>query len=574
MCVPIGRFVQNISFAHIGFIYSIADILRLRLVDYRCSVVIYPLFYFCCTIFRKANYWRLKMLKKIGTGFWLVAIISIFIVFCNLGGVPLLDPDEPVYAETPKEMFRFNEFMSPRIYGEYWYDKPPMYYWLVAASYKLFGMNEFAARFPSACLAVVCTLVVYLSGRRLFNERAGMAGALVLATSIEFFYLGKAAVTDMTLLLFLTLSLLSFIEKKYYSAYIFAGLATLTKGPIGLLFPGGIVFLYLLLTRNWSQLKSMKIPSGLFFYAIVAAPWYYIMYNIHGSVFIETFLGFHNITRFTSPEHPEGVLWYYYIPVLILGFFPWTTIMVQSMWASLTKSKANFSALLFLNIWAIFIFAFFTISQTKLVSYILPMYPPLAMIVGWYIDQLWTSRNKIRSTSWAIALGILAVIFTGGMLIGLKTMPMLQNGVYLSSIIFAFMASAGAYFLWNKEVGRAFWTQIIAMTMFSIILVSMIFPLAAPNFTSKNIAQEFTNQYDGTSPVYIIKFLHPGFTFYTNVYGTELKIDTNDLSKSIQESQRAYFVIRQIDYDRLTDEERQSLSILSNIDDKVLLLKR
>lgn len=142
------------------------------------------------------------MFKKLETGFWLVAIITLLIVFFNLGGIPLLDPDEPVYAETPKEMFSFNEFLSPRIYGEYWYDKPPMYYWLVAASYKLFGMNEFAARFPSAVLAVACTVLVYQSGRRLFNERAGVAGALVLATSIEFFYLGKAAVTDITLLFF------------------------------------------------------------------------------------------------------------------------------------------------------------------------------------------------------------------------------------------------------------------------------------------------------------------------------------------------------------------------------------
>ncbi|MBC8015170.1 MAG: glycosyltransferase family 39 protein, partial [Sporomusaceae bacterium] len=350
------------------------------------------------------------MFARLGSGFWLVAIISIVILFFNLGGIPLLDPDEPVYAETPKEMMAFDEFISPRIYGEYWYDKPPMYYWLVAASYKIFGITEFAARFPSAVLAVACTLAVYLSGRRLFNERAGMAGALVLTTSIEFFYLGKAAVTDMTLLLCLTISLLAFIEKRYYLAYLFAGLATVTKGPIGLLFPGAIVFSYILVTRNWSLMKSMKIPSGLLLYAIVALPWYVAMYSLHGSAFIDTFLGFHNLTRFTSPEHPEVVLWYYYIPVLMIGFFPWTSIMLQSMWTSLTKSRQDFSALLFLNIWAIVIFIFFTISQTKLVSYILPMYPPLAMIVGWYIDRLWIASNRQRSSSWAILLGILAIV--------------------------------------------------------------------------------------------------------------------------------------------------------------------
>ncbi len=513
------------------------------------------------------------MFSRLGSGFWLVAIISLMIIFFNLGGIPLLDPDEPVYGETPKEMFTFNDFISPHIYGEYWYDKPPMYYWLVAASYKAFGINEFAARFPSALLAVVCSLMVYLAGRRLFNERAGMAGALVLTTSVEFFYLGKAAVTDMTLLLFLTNSLLSFIEKRYYVAYVFAALATVTKGPIGLLFPGAIVFSYILIRRDWSLLKQMKIFSGLLLYAAVALPWYVMMYHFHGSAFIDTFLGFHNVTRFTSPEHPEGILWYYYIPVLMVGFFPWTAIMLQSIWSSLTRSTQDFSALLFLNIWAIVIFVFFSISQTKLVSYILPVYPPLAMIAGWYIDRLWAARNGQRPMSWAIVLAILAILFTSGMIIGLKTMPLLENGIYMSSAIFIIMAIVTTYFLWRKAIGSAFWTQIIAMGAFSVVLVSMLFPIAAPNFTTKNIAREFTATYDGISPVYIIKFLHPGFTFYTNVYGTELTTD-NELSKAIKDSPHAYFVIRESEYKRLSANDRQTLIIITDIDNKVLLLKQ
>lgn len=513
------------------------------------------------------------MFKKLGNSFWLVAIVTILIVFFNLGGVPLLDPDEPVYAETPKEMFSFNEFLSPRIYGEYWYDKPPMYYWLVAASYKLFGMNEFAARFPSAALAVACTLLVYQSGRRLFNERAGMAGALILATSIEFFYLGKAAVTDITLLFFLSASLLAFIEKKYYSAYLFAGLATLTKGPIGLLFPGGIVLLYLLATRNWSLLKSMKIPSGLLVYAIAAAPWYIAMYIIHGGIFIDTFLGFHNITRFTSPEHPEMVLWYYYIPVLLLGFFPWTGIMLQSIWHSLTRSTYHFSILLFLNIWALFIFLFFSISQTKLVSYILPMYPPLAMIAGWYIDRLWTAHGKIRSISWAIVLSILTMAFTGVMFVGLKAMPVLATGIYVSCSIFILMSLLVICFVWKRDICHVFWTKITAMILFSIVLTGILFPAAAPVLTTKNIAHDFKRQYDGVSPVYVVKFLRPGFAFYTDVYGKEIGLNT-DLNQLIEESRHSYFVIRQSEYNRLSEVNRQSTTILSSINDKMILLKK
>jgi hypothetical protein len=234
--------------------------------------------------------------------------------------------------------------------------------------------------------------------------------------------------------------------------------------------------------------------------------------------------------------------------------------------------------LVFLNIWASVIFIFFSISQTKLVSYILPMYPPLAMIVGWYIDRLWAKGIQSGSRSWSIVLAILAIVFTVGMVIGVKAMPVLQSGVYLSSAIFITMAIVVAYFLWNKAIGNAFWTQIIAMGLFSVVLVSVLFPAAAPSFTMKNMAKEFNVKYDGTSPVYIIKFLHPGFTFYTDIYGTEVKMDnakktSSELTKSIQDSRRAYFVIRHADYQQLADSERKVLKVLVDMDEKLMLLK-
>ena len=196
----------------------------------------------------------------------------------------------------------------------------------------------------------------------------------------------------------------------------------------------------MLVTRSFSELKNMKLPAGILIFAVVAVPWYWAMYSIHGNPFIETFLGFHNITRFTSPEHAEGVLWYYFIPVLILGFFPWTAILIQSVWTSLTASRrGDFSALVFLNIWMIFIFLFFSISRTKLVSYILPMFPPLAMIVGWYLARLWEYRRQQRMIIWPGVLTVFVILLIGGMVIGLKTMPELLYGVIATAGIFIVM---------------------------------------------------------------------------------------------------------------------------------------
>ncbi|MCC5468500.1 glycosyltransferase family 39 protein, partial [Pelosinus sp. Bkl1] len=128
--------------------------------------------------------------KKVWLSIALIVCVAGILMFTFLGMHPLMDPDEPVYAETAREMLQFHDFISPRIYGDFWYDKPPMYYWLVAAAFKIFGVGEFSARFPSAFFAVGGSILAYLSGRKLFNERAGLLGALVLATSLEYFYLG------------------------------------------------------------------------------------------------------------------------------------------------------------------------------------------------------------------------------------------------------------------------------------------------------------------------------------------------------------------------------------------------
>jgi len=156
-------------------------------------------------------------MNRIEKGSLLVlAIIVAFNIFFGLGSIPLLDPDEPVYAETAREMIQFNDYLSPRIYNEYWFDKPPMYYWLVAGAMHVFGDGEFAARFPAALMAFLTVIMLYCSITRLFNERTGFWSALVLATSVQFFYLGKAAVTDTTLLFFLTGSLLCYLHKQYW----------------------------------------------------------------------------------------------------------------------------------------------------------------------------------------------------------------------------------------------------------------------------------------------------------------------------------------------------------------------
>ncbi|WP_418627165.1 ArnT family glycosyltransferase [Anaerosinus sp.] len=513
--------------------------------------------------------------KNISIG--IMIIIAAITIFSNLSGFPLLDPDEPVYAETPKEMILSNDFLSPKIYGEYWYDKPPMYYWLVAMSYQVFGINDFAARFPSAFLSLLSIIAIYFYGKKLFNHKVGIYSALILVTSIEFFYLGKAAVTDITLNFCLMVSLFAFLSRQYYTFYIFAGLAVLTKGPIGLFFPGVIVFLYLVCLKKFHLLSEMKILSGSIIFCLVALPWYIYMYSLHGSAFIDSFLGFHNITRFTSPEHPSGLLWYYYLPVLLVGFFPWITLLFQSIYKSFSDSYGKFDHLLFLNLWAVIILLFFSISKTKLVSYILPMFPALAMLVGWYLDKL-TGRNYFgskRSWGWIGCLLFLSATFVYGCTIGIKEMPQAEIGFISLASTIILMCLVTIFFLLKRNIEIAFKSQVVGMMIFSTVLVNLLFPKIAPDFTSQHVSNVFLEQYDGTSDVYISKFLRPGISFYSGIYGNELVFSPKsipDLEK-VFTNKKTYFILRDIDYDRLPQSTINQLTIINQVDNKLILVE-
>ncbi len=499
---------------------------------------------------------------------WCMLLITISTIFINLGSIPLLDPDEPVYGETPKEMIQMHDFISPRIFGEVWYDKPPIYYWLVVVAFKLFGVNEFSARFPSAVLAVFCVFIVYKSTAKLFNQRAGIISGLVLATSFEYFYLAKAAVTDITLTLFLTASLLCFLQRKYYLFYLFSALATLTKGPIGLLFPGVILFIWMAFNRRFSQLKQMKVVQGIFIWAVVALPWYGAMYYIHGADFVNGFLEVNNIIRFTTAEHAKTSSWYFFIPVLILGFFPWATLLFQVIKSALNeKGKDVYPKLLFFYIWALFIFVFFSISSTKLVSYILPAYPPLAILVGWYLDSHWEIYQLARQGMiWPILLTILLGVLVGSLILLVTMMPAVKFGAILLSIVFFVLLVWVWCFLYKKAMSWVVWGQAGAMAITSIILFNVIVPTIVDELNTKGIAREFVLHYDGTSPVYVIKFLHPGFAFYTDIYGKEIR-------KVIFGEERAYMVIRQSEYQVLSNKEKACLKVLSHLNNKLLLLK-
>ena len=193
-----------------------------------------------------------------------ILVFGALLYFANNWGLAITDPVESNYTLTAKEMLESGDFVSPRIYGNFWYDKPGFFYWELIAAFSIFGVNEFAARFFPACFTLIALVMTYFFGRKLYGERVAFCSSLILASSVAFVYLGKAVITDMSLFVFHSAVLISFYlgyssknRNFYYLSYAAAAFATLTKGPVGLALPGLTILVFLCVRRDFKEILKL-----------------------------------------------------------------------------------------------------------------------------------------------------------------------------------------------------------------------------------------------------------------------------------------------------------------------------
>jgi 4-amino-4-deoxy-L-arabinose transferase-like glycosyltransferase len=319
---------------------------------------------------------------------------AVMILFFN-NIMPVTDNVESNYALTAKEMVLSGDWISPQIYGTYWYDKPVFFYWLTAIAFKIFGFTDFAARFFPSVFGIITLGFISWCGRKLFSEKAGFFAMLILSSFLMFFAISKLIITDAVLFLFFNATLMFFYlgyqgpsKNYYYLMYICAGLATLTKGPIGFLLPGLIIVLFLLATRNFKEILHAHLASGCCLFLLVTVPWYYAMYTLHGKAFLDVFLGVHNVLRATVSEHPKDNVIYYYTVLLLLMAFPWISFLpaaLKDFFHAEKKFTLPSDTFLFLTINSAVVFFFFQNMATKYPTYTYPMLFPLALLLaGWW----------------------------------------------------------------------------------------------------------------------------------------------------------------------------------------------
>jgi len=347
------------------------------------------------------------MTPALRTWFLFAALLlgTALLAFWSLGSLPLIDVDEPVYGQVGKEMAHagFANWLSPHYGGQLWFDKPPLFYWLTALSMRECGVSEFAARLPSALLSVALVAATYALARRAYPgvPKAALWSGFVLATSLQFFTLARAAVTDMMLAVCLTLALYGLYawtqtnQGRWIAlAGLMTGLGMLTKGPVALVLIGIQTLAYLLLTRQAKRLLSPALWLGFALCLAVGLPWFLLMIHLHGQLFINGFLEANNVTRYLQAEHQETSPFWFFLPVLLGGFFPWSLALpgaLVSAWRqgrTACQDQAADNPALFLGLWTLLVFVFFSASQSKLVTYIFPLYPAAAVLVGVWLSEL------------------------------------------------------------------------------------------------------------------------------------------------------------------------------------------
>ncbi len=333
-----------------------------------------------------------------------LGLLCCLIFFHGLGNYALWDPDEGRSGVIAKEMLASGNWMTLTQNGVPYYDKPVLYFWLVALCIKLFGLSELAVRLPSALAATLTVGFVSLWGFVSGGLRRGLWAGLILATSVEFVFLGRLGKMDMVFTFFFTAALLFFLWWKQqgkgfiWPFYLFLGLASLAKGPVGVLLPFLIVGISLAIEKRWDLLREMHLLRGAGLMLVVSGPWY-LMAALRDPEYIKTFLWNHNVLRFFILEkrihHAEPI--YFFVPILFAGFLPWSFFLppiLHHLWERWRDDGRE--ERLFLVVWAAMVLLFFSLARNKLGTYILPLFPPLALLAGDAIEQFVAGKEARR----------------------------------------------------------------------------------------------------------------------------------------------------------------------------------
>lgn len=363
------------------------------------------------------------------TALLLLVLVLALIWFVPLGWRHLLPSDEGRYAEMAREMFLTGDWITPRYNGYKYFEKPPLQTWANALTFAWFGIGEWQARLYTALTGFAGVLLLGYTGARVFNAATGVFAAIVLATSPYWNLMGHFNTLDMGLSFWMELTLCSLLLAQrpnlptgqvrlwMWVCWASMALAVLSKGLIGVILPGAVLVLYTLVARDWALWKRLHLIGGLILFFAIATPWF-VLVQQRNPEFLNFFFIVQQFKRYLTPEQNRPGAFYYFVPVILVGFLPWLTVSVQSVRHALRvpRQPNGFAPVIMMLVWAVFIFLFFSASHSKLLSYTLPIAPALALLIGMYLPLVTPAMLRRHLVGYAVFLllaGFGALLFMG-----------------------------------------------------------------------------------------------------------------------------------------------------------------
>ncbi|MDO8650868.1 MAG: glycosyltransferase family 39 protein [Undibacterium sp.] len=350
---------------------------------------------------------------------WLIVIGFLLVWFYMLGARTLVPTDEGRYAEMAREMLVTGDWITPRLNGIKYFEKPPLQAWMNVITFEMFGLGDWQARLWTGLCGLLSIALVAHTGRKVFNARIGINAALVLGSSLLWAASSHYNSLDMAVAAMMSISLCGLLLSQRQQAtaaeqrngmvlcWVGMALAVLSKGLIGVVLPGAVLIIYTFVARDWSIWKRLHMGKGLLIFFAIVSPWF-ILVALKNPEHPHFFFIHEHLQRFTSNVHKRYQPAYFFIAILALGIFPWLGLLLQGMWSALKKEPAGFQPKKMLLVWSAFIFVFFSISNSKLTGYILPIFPSLALLIALQLES--ASSKSLR-----FAAGLLTVTGLGGL---------------------------------------------------------------------------------------------------------------------------------------------------------------
>lgn len=454
------------------------------------------------------------------------------------------------------------EWLVPTINGDLYTDKPILYFWLVLLGSKLLGgVSEWSVRLPSALSAIGLILTTYALGRDLLSARAAFLGALILATSVRVLWEGRWAHTDMPFTLFFTLSLYFWARAhfqrgapgEFLLAYGLMGVATLTKGFIGIVLPGLILLCYAALQRDWRSVFSWRLPAGAAIFFLVTLPWFAQVTLATDGRWLEEFVFVHHIQRYTSGAGHERPF-YYYLLNFPGDFLPWTFFLLPAIaayrpWRRVLEEPVT----LFFFLWFAVIFFFFSLSDTKRALYLLPLFPPVALCVGHYFHRLIRGETAQGAAYRRLAYLLFGLVCVTGLALPVAAWKFQPDALRLSFPTAAPLVGGGLAGILGVRGRRP--SLVFGATGFTVLSTVLCvslwaFPFADQYKSPRPFALEVKRLAPSNEPLYVYADTMNDFNFYTEREVIPVVSSAADVESKVAQAGGAHLLIRERDLKR------------------------